>query len=92
LPELQSIANDRSDTDLVTVLVSGPPDRAAAAARERNITAPVLRDDGSLQKRFGVERTPTTFLLDRSGHAVDVLVGEQSRSAIETAIARAGTR
>ncbi len=92
MPELQRIANDRSDTDLVTVLVSGSPERAASAARKRGITAPVLRDDGSLRKRFDVERTPTTFLLDRTGHAVAVLVGEHSRASLEQAIAKAGTR
>lgn len=92
MPELQRIANDRPDTDLVTVVVSGSPERAAAAARRRNITAPVLRDDGSLRRLFDVERTPTTFILDRTGHAVAVLVGEQSRASIERAIVKAGTR
>jgi peroxiredoxin len=92
LPELQSIANERQDTDLVTVVVSGAPERAASAARKRGVTAPVIRDDGSLRKRFGVERTPTTFLIDRTGHAVKVLVGEHSRESIESAIAKAGTR
>ena len=85
MPELQSIADERSDCDLVTVVV-GSPQRAAVAARERNITAPVLTDNGGLRDRFKVKRTPTTFLLDRSGRAVGMLVGSHERDSINRAI------
>lgn len=89
MPELQAVADARPDCDLVTVLVKGQPQRAAQVARERALTAPVLVDDGTLRRRFRVERTPTTIILDRAGRAVSVLVGSQTRDSLERALARA---
>lgn len=86
MPELQAAADARDDFDLVTVLVHGNPRRAEAAARSRNLTAPVLIDDGSLRAKFRVKRTPTTVLLDRDGRAVRMFVGAQSRDSIERAL------
>ena len=89
MPETQAYADSDPDCELVTVLVGGPPDRARTVASRRGLRAPVLLDgDRSLQRRFEVDRTPTTFVLDRTGHARAVLYGGQTRDSLAKAVSR----
>ncbi len=89
MPEVQAYADSDDDCELVTVLVAGSPDRARVVASRRKLRAPVLLDgDRSLQRRFEVDRTPTTFILGRDGHARAVLYGGQTKDSIARAISR----
>jgi len=89
LPELQSFADDTDDLELVTVLVHGAPERARFVASRRKLRAPVLIDDGSLSRRFKVDRTPTTFILAADGTASSVLYGGQTRESLARAVSQA---
>ena len=86
MPELQSLADDIHGADLVTVLVGNNPDHARAVARARGLRAPVLLDDGRLRRAFGVSQTPTTILLDDTGHAYDLFLGAVGRDRIASAV------
>jgi hypothetical protein len=86
LPELQAVADGTDDCELVTVLANGSPERAAVVASRRKLRAPVLIDNGTLSRRFKVDRTPTTFILNGEGHAVSVLLGGQTRESLARAI------
>lgn len=88
MPELQAVADATEDCELVTVLANGSPERARVVASRRKLRAPVLIDDGSLRERFKVDRTPTTFILDRDGRAVSVMYGGQTRDSLARAIAK----
>jgi thioredoxin-like negative regulator of GroEL len=89
LPDLQKAAAARPDCELVTVLVKGTPDQARTIAARQGLTAPILDDrKGAVRGAFGVERVPTTVVLDRDGRAVSVLIGGQSEASLAKAIRR----
>ncbi len=87
MPEAQAVANEQPDVELVTVMIAGNPQRAEAITRKLRITAPVLLDRGHIRAKYGVDRTPITFILRPDGTAAKMLVGAQSKARLDEAVA-----
>ena len=61
-----------------------------AFVRDFKLTYPMLRDDKlSLAPKFGTDKLPETFVLDRRGHIVAISRGEASQAFLNHAVARA---
>jgi peroxiredoxin len=51
---------------------------------------PIVRDVGSkLAKRYGTNKIPETFVIDRDGRIVDVFRGQIDQGFIDRALAKA---
>ncbi|MFP4031229.1 MAG: TlpA family protein disulfide reductase [Desulfococcaceae bacterium] len=72
LPAIQNLyGRFRGVPDVRFLLVSQEdPANLRAYLSDRNVTVPILREDGALARRFGVDAIPATFLLDREGRVV----------------------
>lgn len=83
-PELAALHRERGD-DVVFVAVSvdDSPERARAAKERWGIPYPVLLDDGSVAKDYGVSVLPTVILIDESGEIRHATNGAPSRSELE---------
>ena len=61
-----------------------------AFVRDYKLTYPMLRDVKlSLAPKFGTDKLPETFVLDRRGHIVAISRGEASQAFLNHAVARA---
>lgn len=52
--------------ELLAVNTEQNPTKARAFAKERTLPFPVLLDDGSVQRRLGIEVLPTSLMVDRN--------------------------
>jgi cytochrome c biogenesis protein CcmG/thiol:disulfide interchange protein DsbE len=65
-------------------------DDAKGFERERNITYPSVRDIGTdLAAKYGTNKLPETFVLDRQGRVVAISRGQISQSFLDQALAKA---
>lgn len=44
--------------------------------KRTGVTFPILLDDTTVQKQYGVGQYPTTFVIDPTGNIIDVKIGE----------------
>lgn len=59
-------------------------------ARDVGVSYPSLRDVGTkLAKRYGTNKIPETFVIDRDGRIVDVFRGQIDQAFIDRALAKA---
>jgi thiol-disulfide isomerase/thioredoxin len=50
-------------------------------AKDKQVTYPLIVDNGELEKAFGgIRAIPTTFYIDKNGKIVDKLIGMQSKA------------
>ena len=83
MPELQAAANERPDTELVTVMIAGKKQHANAVVRSKAFVGPVLLDSGSqLRRRYDINKVPYTLVLDATGHAKVAAFGGQNKKAL----------
>jgi cytochrome c biogenesis protein CcmG/thiol:disulfide interchange protein DsbE len=60
-------------------------------AKDNAMSFPSVRDVGTkLAKRYGTNKIPETFVIDRAGRIVDVFRGQIDQQFIDRALARAG--
>lgn len=68
LPDLQALADARSDVAVVGVAEDAQPEVALALIRQLNLAFPVVFDrEHVLAGRYRVGELPATFVLDRNG-------------------------
>ncbi|HET7786962.1 MAG TPA: TlpA disulfide reductase family protein [Myxococcales bacterium] len=93
LPELQAAwLAHQSCFDVVGITVdSGTADDVRAFARARGIGYPVLLDDGSAGRAYGIANIPRSFLLDAQGRLVGTFNGAVTRGGIERALSSLAT-
>jgi cytochrome c biogenesis protein CcmG/thiol:disulfide interchange protein DsbE len=76
-----------------TVLGVTYDDSASASmafAKSNGMSFPIVRDVGSkLAKRYGTNKIPETFVIDRDGRIVDVFRGQIDQGFIDRALAKA---
>jgi peroxiredoxin len=72
LPAIQNLyGRFRGVSDVRFLLVSREdPASLRSYLAGRNMTVPILREDGALARQFGVDAIPVTFLLDRQGRVL----------------------
>jgi thiol-disulfide isomerase/thioredoxin len=75
--------------NVVAVFVAGRAQNAIGVIASTKFPGPVLVDDGTLTKRYGVKSVPYTLVLGPDGHARDAFIGEQDESTFRDALADA---
>ncbi len=72
LPAIQNLYGRFRGVPEVRFLLVSQEDPASLQSylAGRNLTVPILREDGALARQFGVEAIPVTFLLDREGRVL----------------------
>lgn len=72
---------------LEVVGINVPWDKAPSArefVRDRKLPYPVGRDgDGEIAKRYGVDATPVTLFISRTGELVDKVVGMMDEGELQ---------
>jgi peroxiredoxin len=58
-----------------------------AFARERGLDYPILLDDGSAGRAYGVATIPRSVLIDAEGRVMGTFAGTVTRAGIERALA-----
>lgn len=67
-----------------------PPSHSRKFEREQHITYPSVRDVGAdLARKFGTNKLPETFVLDREGRVVAISRGQVSRAFLDNALLKA---
>jgi hypothetical protein len=91
LPELEAAVADRDDAALVTVVFGSDRRQVQAVRATTGLRAPVLFDIAvrrsarpedrplTLRARYRIEQVPWTLVVNREGHATEVLVGAHER-------------
>lgn len=85
LPRAQAVAAE-ADANVVAVFVNGKQDAIEQVVAEAHFTGPVLFDDSTLRKKYGVTGVPYTLVVKRDGRAVAALRGEQDDADIREAL------
>ena len=70
MPAFEAAFQNYGDAGLAILAVNNaePPAAVQAFRQEMNLSFPLVMDtDGAVQRRYGVQMYPSTFLLDRSG-------------------------
>jgi cytochrome c biogenesis protein CcmG, thiol:disulfide interchange protein DsbE len=88
VPELQAawLAHQTCLGVVGITVDSGSADDVRAFARARGIGYPVLLDDGSAGRAYGIANIPRSFLLDAEGRLVGTFNGAVTRAGIERAL------
>ena len=75
--EQSSIASISEDHKVITVAMSSGTDREVAAfLKQQGLSFPVVNDEnGTIAERFGVQATPTSFIIDPNGNVKFTEVG-----------------
>jgi peroxiredoxin len=63
------------------------PDEVRAFVRERGLDYPILLDDGSAGRAYGVTTIPRSVLIDAEGRVMGTFAGPVTRAGIERALA-----
>jgi hypothetical protein len=86
LPSINQVHREWEPHGLSVLLIAIREDRAtvARAVSERGYVAPALLDlNGRVSDTYGISGTPTTFLVDRSGHLVGRAIGRRPWTGAE---------
>ncbi len=69
LPVMEQLFNEFNEQGFTVVAVNLDKNISEAKAflKDHPVSYPLIRDDGSLPKRFGVQGMPTAFLVDHTG-------------------------
>ena len=69
LPVMDQLFNEFNEQGFTVVAVNLDKNISEAKAflKDHPVSYPLIRDDGSLPKRFGVQGMPTAFLVDHTG-------------------------
>lgn len=83
-PELAALHRERGDDVVfVGVSVDDSPEQARAAKQGWGIPYPVVLDDGSVAKSYGVSVLPTLIVIDEAGEIRHAANGAPSRAQLE---------
>jgi peroxiredoxin len=83
-PDLAALHRERGkDVVFVAVSVDDSREKALAAKQQWGIPYPVLHDDGSVAKSYGVRMLPTLLVIDEQGQIRHAVSGAPSRSKLE---------
>ena len=90
-PVLDRVARaHRDDLIVIGVNTSDEPGLAAAFARKKDLSYPIVYDDGSrVADSYGVEGLPTLVVVNGSGNVVAVQSGVESERDIDQLLAKA---
>ena len=78
IPDLIEVYNQYKNKNVIVVGVSVDKDGTNVVkgfVRENNVTYPILLDDGSVSREFGVRGIPTTLFVNEEGKVVAKKVG-----------------
>jgi peroxiredoxin len=93
MPQMVQTYNQFKDQGLEMVAVAmsyNAPMYVANYAQTRQLPFKVALDDGSAAKQYGdVQLTPTTFVVDRSGHILKRYVGEPQFAELDALLKQA---
>ncbi len=91
MPALQRFAREQAGKVVVLGIDQGESASAAAAyAKERGVTFPILVDDQQQYGRtYAAIGLPTSVIVDRSGHVVQGIDGQMTIEQMRAAVARA---
>jgi hypothetical protein len=95
-PTMASLFAQYGKGNVVFISVAGPWNGASASDAATFINqygshwTYVYDSSGTIFSNYGVNSTPTFFIIGTNGSVVTSLVGEQSSSALSSAIASAG--
>lgn len=84
-PDLVALNNEYSAKGALIIGISADRDDDAlnlvlAFTKEKNVTYPIVIDNGDLEEAFGGLRGyPTTFYIDKNGKIVKKMIGAQSK-------------
>jgi peroxiredoxin len=83
-PDLAALHGERGkDVVFVGVSVDDSREKALSAKQRWEIPYPVLHDDGSVAKSYGVSMLPTLLVIDEQGEIRHAVNGAPSRSELE---------
>jgi thiol-disulfide isomerase/thioredoxin len=88
LPIAQKAAADEG-ANIVAIYISGKKENAMSVAKSLQYTGPVLVDDGSLRKAYGIQGVPYTLVLGPDGYAKKAFRGMQDESTLRGALSDA---
>lgn len=76
--------------NMVAVFVVGNKQHAAAVKKSKQLTSPVLVDEGGeLRKRYDIKGVPFTVVLGPDGRAIEAYRGEQGEATLREALSDA---
>lgn len=86
----QTFAED--GLELIGINMRDRPDPARAVLAEEDLDLPSIHDaDGTISVHWGIRGLPTTFLIDRDGHVLDVHHGQVTQDWIDEVVQPAVT-
>jgi peroxiredoxin len=89
LPGIERVYRDYKDQGFEVVAVNtDDPGKARTLFDERNLTFPLVVDDGIVSDRYGVSTIPHLVIVDRQGVVRYVHRGETSHATIEREVAK----
>jgi hypothetical protein len=86
LPELQFLADQVDDVELVTVVMNGNSQRVRAVVARLGVDAPTLFADGELARQFRVTAVPWTVIIGRDGRTHKVMRGAYDLAAFRQVV------
>jgi peroxiredoxin/YHS domain-containing protein len=89
MPEMQKLHEKYAGKGLSVLGVSIDEEGAKKVKpfiEKRKFTYPILLDDHSTWKAFGVKAIPALFLIDREGRIVKQWIGKPDKKAVESAV------
>lgn len=93
IPDLDAIHKELSDKGVKVIGVSVDKgatelDDVEAFAANLKISYPIVIDNGDLERLFGnIRAIPTSFIINREGKIVDMLIGQRTKAAFLQKIA-----
>jgi cytochrome c biogenesis protein CcmG, thiol:disulfide interchange protein DsbE len=88
-PDLGAFAKQNSGAQVVGIASEDTEKDAVAFMKKYGLTYPLVVDDGSLVRQFGVSAYPTTIFFDAQGKEVDRLVGASGLDQFSASLAKA---
>jgi thiol-disulfide isomerase/thioredoxin len=90
-PILDRIARRYAKQGLVVVGVNvdDPPERARAYANQKHLSYPIVVDNGSASKGYGVEKLPSLVVVDKEGRVAAYLSGIVDEASLDEIVAAA---
>ena len=87
--ELTAAPKITKDANAVAVFIVGKAENAKGVVEHTKFNGPVIIDDGSLRKKYGVRAVPYTVVVNAEGRATEALRGAQGADRLAEALADA---